>query len=777
MRSGFTFADPKTSAATQAQIWGYPTSDALLGGFVRAFADACRAGMPVKLRPNLEVHRSEDRVIVVDKNAAAARALESRIAEERRAEKNAHRLAVATDDPEVSDAYMRDEVKSKAAADALQRRLDALLSEPEDRAPGTFTTSTERIFQALGNIGSGEDVFSQDEYRAFRVLVSRFELIPQPDGSLLGSAFVRLPTPDGIAEGGPITWPVPLRSDGAPAMRSRLGHGQSAAEHTSPQALRALLRAVGDLNTEAVNTLVNAAFPELAMIVLHWGNPERLPHWVGPEWRDHDFMRHVNEVYRSPTFAWMGKGQYASTSPTRQAAVDVVADAGHLSKSQLAQRLGVTTHSARSVWALREKARPSARATQPVVANDGDPAAASLRPARCICGRPATIVLGVPEVTTDLLCECGRLVSAIGEAVPDVVFPAAYRRMRISRDEWNSALAVRRSTPLGAPITTWEPDGAGGRVQAVLDAATAPMSAQDIAAATGLALGTVYALLRRGVDGRRFIGHGKFPTVWHPNNIATTHWQCCRDTSRGTADEQAAALLNDAPTPMTTAQIAEAIGRKKEHTLDALMRAMAAGGVIRHGVNPSTWHVRDERSASWPCCREGVTGVVEARILGHLDSAEGPMTTEQVAQALGLSLAPVGVALRRAAEGGRLIRHGLHPAVWHTDGDSAKDWPCCGEAAAPGLLGEVLSILERAPAPLTTAEIAEECGHVKQVVYKALRSKPAAGRAIGVGTYPVRWHLHTPDLTRCVHCQTQAVRRRPDRAAPVPTRAEAERGL
>lgn len=430
-----------------AVIVAHLRTQEVLHGFVRTFAEACRDGVPVKVHLGSEYAATSGQSI--DPRGASAGLLREQVERARIRAARARKLAVAAESEEEAAGYQAEaRTWARKAVDA-QHRLGLLDTAPDLEAPARFESDTSVLREALARLATAEDKYTREEYNAFRVVVPSFRLEPDQHGTWKGSAMVRLPIEGGVAEIGPVTWPIAAGGVGTPSLRVR---ALTPGGDTEPRdELRVRLGDVPGLTREAIVTVTNAPFRELPLLLLHLRAGTALPEWVGTEWQDPAFMAHVAAVYGNSQFNWMGKGQYARMSPIRQAIVDLTHEHGAVTLDQL--RTVIPTATWRGVWANLDKSsgkiRPWAVPFRDLpAAGDRERRAA---PVRCWCGEDGITVARVPEVPGDLLCAGGHAPLAPTSIATTVTFPPAYQALRIPREQWLAELARPMAKRLAGP--------------------------------------------------------------------------------------------------------------------------------------------------------------------------------------------------------------------------------------------------------------------------------------------------------------------------------------
>jgi len=481
-------ADGGHGVANGAVVVAYLDSTQLLGGFVRALADACRSGLPVALRLGSGYVSTSHGVIDGLRNAAVL--LQEEATRARRRADKARALAVTSESQEESDGYAAEAARWTRAAREAEQRLASVTDTVEERPPATFASDISVLRAALGRLATAEERFTRDEYNAFRTVVPDLRLSAQADGSWLASAVVRLPVEGGIAELGPVTWIVEDRGRGTSSAKQAL-HRPGIPAQVTPE-LRHRLESLDQLTWQAAKTAANAPFAELPWILLHMLAGEQLPDWVGAPWRDPAFMAHIAATYADPQFAWLGRGQYLRTSPIRQAIVDMAADGDGVTLEEL--RSVVPWARPSTMWQERREPREMIRAWGPVyerveATSTRDRHAKAVQ---CWCGALATTVVRVPEVVGDLLCPRGHAPLAPTGLQRTVVFPEAYQILRVPRERWMRMLATPRVVRHSAPRA---PRPSICQLLALLEGHPEGRTSADLAEQLGRTTGSVHNTL------------------------------------------------------------------------------------------------------------------------------------------------------------------------------------------------------------------------------------------------------------------------------------------
>lgn len=452
-------------------------------GFVAAFAAACRDGVPVVKMTGHRLVVGAGATALVEMAAAQRRSLQLREQELQTAIERAKKAYLTAVSEEDADEYRKVEVEKKLDLQHVRKQLLGLRASKESEPALTFEADVSLLAEALSNVAEHDGAFTRAQVDAFAVVVPTLRIVPGPDmASWVGEATVRLPIEGGIAEVGPIRWPVRSTLRGSGAAQLALGVAPRD-DRRRPTVVGALMdHGVG---RDAAQLLVKGP-PQLRALLEADGDVDRLPTWVGPQWRQTAFVEHVLGVYRAKPFPW-GQAAYARTDPVRQAIADVLADNGGSVFIDELPSLVPHWPGTRIVGLQIEERRIQRtrpwRAPFTVAQRDGR---RTLEAIRCVCGRAAQTVLRVPELPGDLLCSCGRVPDPERWALDPVVrFPEEYLAMRLPRSVWEVDLEAkeskrlqRLSTPVGreSVVLAYLHDGAWRTSTEVSGACNIPMT-------------------------------------------------------------------------------------------------------------------------------------------------------------------------------------------------------------------------------------------------------------------------------------------------------------
>jgi len=431
----------------EPELVGFFNSKLVLRGLLNALANACREGIPAERLRGYATVRSVEGTTVLKASADFRMLLEAELADHTRRVDRAMDLVLSTDDAKQRADYRKKEDLARAAAGRVERKLaDLDVEEVEPLRPTTFATYSDMVQAALTNTALSSNRVSQEQFQALRMVMPRFEMRRDDLGQWTASAVLRLNLAEGgIAEFGPVHWPVGTGGRGSGIRQSR------SAAHSgreSRKVVHARLLATGRVSQARCLLLMNASFPELAYVVLHETVAHPYPDWVGEEWRAAPFARWVTAWYTDPDAWWRMTASYVSFSHERQLLAYLAADRGPLTVAELRKLVrgfdngrlrllsdtGLTT---KRPWYRSVLLNPPGVDSS---AGGAAPATGSRRPkwrgtgivtsVICDCGQPARVVARVPEVPRCLLCECGRMPEAARFGMDRAVrFPEAYRRV------------------------------------------------------------------------------------------------------------------------------------------------------------------------------------------------------------------------------------------------------------------------------------------------------------------------------------------------------------
>lgn len=440
MRAGRTVRSPITADSSDAQIVGYPDQQKFLRGLADALSHALRTGVAVAMQPSQNLFVDGSSHNLTDSHDQRVSSWESILEEAGRAARRAKSLAMTAVDEEEAEEWSCELRKHRNRSREARAELDRLRdsSARTTHTPAVaFDALTDIWLRALTNIGTTPR-FPQEQKQAFDTVVPHLGLVPVR-GVWWGFAVVRINTTEGMAELGPIWWRYGRMGGGIGTRAATMN--VPATDKASRRHLRHKLVRSGRITPAAAMTAMSAPFPQLPQVLLHALCGEPLPSWVGPQWRDPIFMQWVVDVYTDEEWAWLGNGKWGRTSALRQFCADQAAAHGEVSISNLERIVGgglVKTLRMLSTRGRESKMRPHGESARWFEGLSGIYRDRVCRPYVCdACGGTSMIAVRVPEVTTDLLCECGAMAGrSTGAPVPEGLrFPDEYRQLRIPADE------------------------------------------------------------------------------------------------------------------------------------------------------------------------------------------------------------------------------------------------------------------------------------------------------------------------------------------------------
>ena len=345
------------------------------------------------------------------------------------------------------------------------------------------------------------------------MVVPEFRVVRASDGTWSGQAVVRVPTSGGVAEIGPIHWPVPTIGRGSQMVRA----GRPVADPASSESRAGLLSRLTEeagLPRAAAMTLLNAPFGELAPALLHHMLGLPLPEWIGPEWHDVGLLRHLARTYTDPTFPWHTAARYTALRPAAQAVLDVAATIEPATMATLRTELPGLTSDDVALLFNADRLYPQWPCAA-LLESQGSGRRRTFTVVRCHCGRPATTVALVPEVPDGLLCDAGHVAhAAVDSAERGLTFPHAYQDLRMTSAQWRAAMPrltvehVKEPTPVRGAIPT-----AALKVVAAADPPGLTTSA--VAEALQRSPSNVHTVLTRLADrGHLVTDKSRYPVRW-----------------------------------------------------------------------------------------------------------------------------------------------------------------------------------------------------------------------------------------------------------------------
>lgn len=435
--------------AADMEIVGYADFAGIMEGMADAFVEAIRTGVPTRMLPGHQMFGHRVGLSTVDLWNEKMSALTSDLSQATREATAAMSMAVeAKADGEEDMRVEYKNLASRRTADAarLRRAIDELnkeqtvleRSEPFDVRADVWVPALHRLRTCGGR-------FTQTERVHFQTMFPKFKM------ELVGAtwwavASLRLNTKDGVAELGPVRWPV--NAQGRSTVLALNRKAPATGERRTRLEIVAVLVASGRICRDAAQTVSNAPFRELRHLLLHELCGEPLPDWVGPQWRDPVFVDWIVRVYSDPNWVWSNRGKYGSSLLKRQYAVCLIDRHGPMLKRDLMRRMGVGQLNVSEFSQPFRGKNTRQRALQPslVQLGRGEWTQPVLGLIVCECGRNATTVARAPEIVTDLLCPCG--LAPGGEAFgmpPGLRFPDEYQQMRMTLEQCEELAASRHA--------------------------------------------------------------------------------------------------------------------------------------------------------------------------------------------------------------------------------------------------------------------------------------------------------------------------------------------
>lgn len=504
---------PEVTDNEDGHLVAYVAAEDLMRGLVTGLRDALRTGTPVVLRRSyFTATGSSDRAHSFDMAQVQLKALRRELTAAQVRARRADQAYLSAEDDTAAAKWRAISQKEEASVIDLSHALEAVQAEQDvDACPSDHVevhgNSVEVACRRL--LAGGE--YSQQDRDALQTVFPELSLSQGPDGQWTGKAVARLPGAEGSIEIGPFTFGVGSGGYGSQTVRSMLPPPVSADRDRGSRA--ETLRRLRDagLQIGAAQSLLNSVFPAMPHVVLWAAGQARLPPWIEDDWHDEAWAAWLLSVYSDPDYRFLGNGQYVRLSPTRQAVVDVVASSGGRADIR-ALAAAVPTISRATVWTFARLQRHGQhiRPWAPVIDDLGSRLArdASSRVAtsrRCPDGHIATIVARIPEMPSNLLCDCGLPVPLEdGGAAPRA--PKPYLQLRMSQAHWRAelerrsrlsersavahkprTLAIPHDPALLAPdgVTSKEMAAAHGRTAADMHAALAKLETQGLVRRSG----------------------------------------------------------------------------------------------------------------------------------------------------------------------------------------------------------------------------------------------------------------------------------------------------
>jgi hypothetical protein len=433
--------------AADMEIVGYADFAGIMEGMADAFVEAIRTGVPTRMLPGHQMFGHRVGLSSVDLWNEKMGALTSDLSQATREAKAAMSMAVqglAEGDEDMHLEYKKLASRRTADAARLRRAIEELgkeqtvleRSEPFDVRADVWVPALHRLRTCGGRFTQAERIHFQTVFPKFKM-----ELV---GATWWAVASLRLNTKEGVAELGPVRWPV--NAQGRSTVLALKRKAPATGERRTRLEIVAVLIASGRICRDAAQSVSNAPFRELRHLLLHELCGEPLPDWVGPQWRDPVFVDWIVRVYTDPKWVWSNKGKYSSSLLKRQYAVCLVDKHGPMRPSEIIERMGVGQLSVWEFYQPFKGKNTRQRSVQPSLMVLSWPASNRplLGPVVCECGRNATTVARAPEVLTDLLCPCGLAPGGEALGMPaGLRFPDEYQQMRMTLEQCVELLASR----------------------------------------------------------------------------------------------------------------------------------------------------------------------------------------------------------------------------------------------------------------------------------------------------------------------------------------------
>lgn len=441
MMAGKSVSTVLTSDSVEAQVAGHIKAAEVMEGLVDAFIEACRTSIPAVHLPGQTTFQSTHVHLSVDVVAQHVRLLREQIADAEKRADRAMRRELEAEDDEEETKYRELGREARKEARRAREQIAEMIAEPEtEQLDGPFDAYTSVLLPAMANLRSSGGRLRQEGANALETLMPTFRM-EQRHGRWWCVATVRVNTVDGVAELGPIEWPMKSKTKGTSRLVSNLAAVPDTGANSKRQLMNQLV-STGRITHPAAAVLRNAPFQQLPHVVLHGLTGTPVPDWVGEEWTQPEFVAWVTKVYADPAFTWLGNGKYGEISFWRQAVMTFASrKQGPFTAEELHQELPMELpdNLYRLSRAIRSHKGIKIRVWQPSVLLLDDrhsPTPRRVAGIACECGEIASISARVPEVTRDLLCDCGRMPEAARFGMDLATrFPAEYRQLRMPWDD------------------------------------------------------------------------------------------------------------------------------------------------------------------------------------------------------------------------------------------------------------------------------------------------------------------------------------------------------
>ena len=479
-------------------------------GFVRALLTACLEGMPALVFTSQIAIRLGQGQVIVSANEAECQVLDDRLTELKRRQSRAELGYLNEEDDKVSARFKVTFDEASEEIRLVERRLTELRSTSTENAlvALAFEAEIDVLLAALRTVLEDAAKATRAQISAFHSVVPDLRIDPGPDGTWRATAIVRLPVSGGVADFGPIGWPVKVTALGVQVAHAARRPSSGVLPPESREELRDRLQEQGVAH-EMARTLLNSPFRrELAQLVLHRENLAMLPEWLAPPWREPGLADHIARTYLDQTRAWAAMGRYLVRSAPRQALLSLLAaNGGAMSMPELNRQSPRLHDFALNVDFNDRSVEVATRWPLPY-ALEGPRGHRTLVAHRCDCGQLATLVIRVPEIPSALLCRCGRPAMAEQYGLDTVRFPAEYQALVVPEIEWRAAVT---SAPQIAPRTNIEVYGP--RIAELLANGNVATTTQ-VMAHLGLSRGQTSGLLSRDPHFERAGRVGRADMSW-----------------------------------------------------------------------------------------------------------------------------------------------------------------------------------------------------------------------------------------------------------------------
>lgn len=286
--------------AADMEIVGYADFTGMMNGMADAFLEAMRVGVPARMLPGQSMFGQRRSLSSVDVWNEKMTSLNAALSQATREAHSAKEMAVeahADGDLDMKREYAKTASLRTADAARLRRAAAALEEEqvvPEQTTP--FDVRADVWVPALRRLKTCEGKLTQAERVHFQMIFPKFKM-ELVDSVWWAVATMRLNTVEGVAELGPVRWPV--NAQGRSTVLSMNRSATPTGERRTRNEIVAVLEREGVVR-DAAQTVTNATFRQLRHIMLHKVCGEELPDWVGPQWRDPLFMDWIVRIYADP---------------------------------------------------------------------------------------------------------------------------------------------------------------------------------------------------------------------------------------------------------------------------------------------------------------------------------------------------------------------------------------------------------------------------------------------------------------------------------------------